>query len=276
MVIADRYSGWVSVYHFPTSATSRHLISICRALFTAYGTAEELSSDGGPQFESHEFQRFFRNWGVKHRLSSVAYPQSNGRAEAAVKTAKRIIFDNVSANGYLDNDRAAKAFLQHRNTPIVGLGLSPAQMLFHRQLRDHIPAHPKLYRLHKEWITSATEREKMLAQRNKSMEEAYNRISRELRPLEVRDRICIQNGKRWDRTGRIVEVMPNRQYRVRVDGSGRVTLRNRRFLRLIRNEAQQHTLTGQTAHTTPKMLIQPATIIPSPTLTPLNGTESTP
>ena len=193
-----------------------------------------------------------------------------------MKTAKRIIFDNVSANGSLDNDRAAKAFLQHRNTPIVGLGLSPAQLLFHRQLRDHIPAHPKLYRLHKEWITSATEREKMLAQRNKSMEEAYNRISRELRPLEVRDRICIQNGKRWDRTGRIVEVMPNRQYRVRVDGSGRVTLRNRRFLRLIGNEAQQHTQTGQTAHTTPKMLIQPATITPSPTLTPLNGTESTP
>ena len=34
---------------------------------------------------------------------------------------------------------------------------------------------------------------------------------------------------RWDRTGKL----PYRQYRVKMDGSNRVTLRNRRFLRKI-------------------------------------------
>ena len=33
------------------------------------------------------------------------------------------------------------------------------------------------------------------------------------------------------KTGRIVECLPNRQYKIRVDGSGRVTLRNRRFIK---------------------------------------------
>ena len=108
--IADRYSGWVSVYHFPISAKNHQLISICRALFQAYGAAEELSSDGGPQFVSHAFERFLKDWGVTHRLSSAEYPQSNGRAEVSVKTAKRIIFDNVSPNGSLHNDKVAKAF----------------------------------------------------------------------------------------------------------------------------------------------------------------------
>ena len=37
--------------------------------------------------------------------------------------------------------------------------------------------------------------------------------------------------KRWVKTGQIVEALPNRQYRIKVDGSGRVTLRNRRHLK---------------------------------------------
>ena len=38
---------------------------------------------------------------------------------------------------------------------------------------------------------------------------------------------------KWERTGLIVEVLQNDQYKVRVDGTGRVTLRNRKNLRII-------------------------------------------
>ena len=38
---------------------------------------------------------------------------------------------------------------------------------------------------------------------------------------------------RWDITGRVVEVKDYDQYVVRVDGSGRLTMRNRRFLRRL-------------------------------------------
>ena len=62
LCIADRFSGWITIYHFPQSATSRQLISICKASFLAYGVSEELSSDGGPQFTACEFQQFLRNW----------------------------------------------------------------------------------------------------------------------------------------------------------------------------------------------------------------------
>ena len=31
---------------------------------------------------------------------------------------------------------------------------------------------------------------------------------------------------RWSKTGTVVEILPNHQYQVKVDGSGRVTLRN--------------------------------------------------
>ena len=233
LVNADRFSGWITIYHFPQSATSRQLISICRASFQSYGVSEELSSDGGPQFASHEFKQFLENWGVQHRVSSVEYPQSNGRAEVGVKSAKRIIHDNASRNGSLDNDNAARAILQYRNTPIPEVGLSPAQMLLHRQLRDSIPTHPKHYRLHKEWILSADEREKAFASRNERTETRYDSVTHPLSQLAVQTIVRIQSGGKWNKTGRIVEVLPNRQYRIKVDGSGRVTLRNRRFLKAV-------------------------------------------
>ena len=54
--------------------------------------------------------------------------------------------------------------------------------------------------------------------------------------LNVGDHVLVQNQTgnqptRWDKTGKIVEVRPHNQYLVRMDGSGRVSIRNRRFLR---------------------------------------------
>ena len=140
LVVADRYSSWPCVYYFkPGEATSSLLINSCRDIFTNYGVPEEISSDGGPQFVAKSFKYFLHQWGVRHRISSVSYAQSNGRAESAVKSAKRMIRDNISSNGTIDTNKVAKAILQYRNTPLHDCNLSPAQILFHRQLRDSIP-----------------------------------------------------------------------------------------------------------------------------------------
>ena len=46
--------------------------------------------------------------------------------------------------------------------------------------------------------------------------------------------------RRWEKTGRVVEALDNRQFRVKVDGSNRITLRNRRFLKRISPIADLH------------------------------------
>ena len=101
------------------------------------------------------FQQFLQDWGIAHCLSLTGYPQSNGHAELGVKTSKRIIFDNTNQEVSLNNDNAARAILQHQNTPIQDLGLSLSQIIFHRQLHDYTCSHPEHYKLHKEWIITA-------------------------------------------------------------------------------------------------------------------------
>ena len=113
------------------------------------------------------------------------------------------------------------------------MGLSPAQLLLHRQIRDHIPADPSHYQLHSDWILSAEERERRTAGRDQTLCDAYNTTAHPLEPLNVQTPVMIQTKGRWDKSGRIVEVLEHRQYRVRVNGSGRVTIRNRRFLRPV-------------------------------------------
>ena len=64
----------------------------------------------------------------------------------------------------------------------------------------------------------------------------YNHTAHDLSPLYKGNTVSIQNpnSHRWDIAGRIVEALPNRQYKIRVAGSGRITLQNRRFLRKLK------------------------------------------
>ena len=60
--------------------------------------------------------------------------------------------------------------------------------------------------------------------------------TKDLPPLPVGCSVLIQNQlgnhpKRWEKRGTVVEALPHRQYKVRVDGSRRLTLRNRQFLK---------------------------------------------
>ena len=56
--------------------------------------------------------------------------------------------------------------------------------------------------------------------------------ARVLAPLQVGTHVVVKGGdKKWSKQGKIIEFLGNRQYRVNLLGSGRITLRNRRFLR---------------------------------------------
>ena len=81
-----------------------------------------------------------------------------------MKTIKRLLRDNIGKQGSLDTDRMGRALLTYRNTPNKEIGLSPAQMLYGRNLRDHLPATLEGLKQRREWMIMKDERERELWQ----------------------------------------------------------------------------------------------------------------
>ena len=234
VVIVDRYSHWPMVFRSESGAEG--LVKRLRETFVTFGIPEELTSDGGPQFKAGKTQEFLKAWGVTHRTSSVANPHANCRAELAVKTIKRMLMDNVTASGSLDVDKFQRALLMYRNSIDPQTKASPALILFGRPIRDAIPILMGRYSPHETWRELMTHREIALARRHCREHERWNEHTHRLPPLQVGDHVYLQNlvgnhPRIWERTGTVVEVRQYHQYVIRVDGSGRVTIRNRQHLR---------------------------------------------
>ena len=234
LIVVDRYSNWPIIEK--SQEGSRGLIDCLRRTFSTFGVPDELSSDGGMEFTARSTKRFLMDWGVHHRVSSVAFPHSNCRAEIGVKTAKRIIANNTDNDGNLDVDSFQRAILSYRNTPDPETKLSPAHCIFGRPTKDFIPVPRNKYNPHPTWTDMLNKREEALRNRHQRMQEVWSEHTKSLPPLNVGEYVRVQNQigpkpRRWDKTGIIVEVKGFNQYMVKMDGSHRVTLRNRRFLR---------------------------------------------
>ena len=234
VVMVDRYSGWPMVYKSESGA--KGLVKRLRETFVTFGVPEEITSDGGPEFTAGVTQQFLDSWKVHHRRTSVANPHANSRAEIAVKTVKRLLMDNTGPTGSLDTDKFQRAMLTYRNSIDPETKASPALILFGRPIRDAIPIPLGRYCPHNTWKELIVHRERALAKRHSREHEKWSEHTQMLQLLRVGDHVYIQNltgnhPKRWERTGVVIEVRQFHQYIVRVDRSGRVTLRNRQHLR---------------------------------------------
>ena len=68
--------------------------------------------------------------------------------------------------------------------------------------------------------------------------EVLKEHTKELEPLKIRDVVSVQNqtgnyARKWDKSGEVLDMLPHNQYRIRMDGSCQISLRNRQFLHKI-------------------------------------------
>ena len=244
LIIVDRFSGWphlVRAKNAGEAVGSAGLIRTLRTVFATFGVPEELSSDGGPEFTAEETKMLLKRWDIIHRLSAAYNPVSNGRAEVGVKTMKRLLEGCIRSDGSLDTDAVVAGLLQYRNTPDPSTGLSPANILFGRNLRDRIPIPPGTSIFNNSAVSPVWQqmwkvREAALSTRFAKQVDTLTAHSRDLGLLKPHDQVRIQNlcgvhPKRWDRSGQVIEQLPHDQYLVKTHGTGRILRRNRRHLR---------------------------------------------
>ena len=106
----DYYSRYIEVQKL-TSLTSASVITAMKAVFSRHGIPTTVVSDNGPQYSSLEMREFAESYGFTHITSSPHYPQANGEAERAVRTAKNLLKDSLDP--YM-------ALLSYRATQCLG------------------------------------------------------------------------------------------------------------------------------------------------------------
>ena len=98
----------------------------------------------------------------------------------------------------------SRALLQHRNTPIKGLGLSPAQLLFGRSIKGLLPVRGGDYKPAETWITCREHRELTLRLRVNLGGERWSVHTKALPAGNL--------AKRWDKTGVVLEDLGFNKY----------------------------------------------------------------
>jgi hypothetical protein len=223
LVTVDYYSNFWEVDYLENTK-SRTVIHKLKSQFARHGIPDSCMADNGPQISSQEFTQFSKDWGFEMTTSSPGYPQSNGKAEQAVKTVKRLM-----KRAKKSNSDPYFAMLDFRNTPTQEIGSSPAQRLMNRRTKTLLPTKASLLK------PKIVDNDKTMTQLEKAKDRQasyYNIGARDLPPLQERDvvRVIPRQGETNWRKATVTGQANIRSYDVLTEDGGQYR-RNRRHLR---------------------------------------------
>lgn len=217
LVLVDSYSGWFEIDQLP-NMTSATIITRLKRHFATHGAPQQLMTDNAAYFTSKEFLDFASTWDFRHITSSPHYPQSNGLAERAVRSAKHLLEKCAR-----DGTDVYAALLSLRNIPRDGLP-SPAQRLLSRRTKTLIPMTKAMYMPKVE-----TQVKEALTHARKKGKSCYDRSAKPLTSLHAGQTVRLQTNRGYDRLATVIgrASQPN-SYQVQ---AGEATyVRNRRHL----------------------------------------------
>ena len=220
----DYYSKWVNVSKLE-DLTTKSVISEFSKQFADFGRASTIRSDNGPQYSSTEFKVFVKQLGITHKTSSPGYPRSNGLAERAIQTVKKLMIKAIE-----DGKCFWHALQMQRNAPIDTDLPSPAQLLQGRNLYDGIPVKqhclfPRAYDRKEIHAKFLNKQEKMKLQHD-------SKASRERTVLTTGQPVRFKTLQgEWEKATVVSHHESNRSYNIVNNATGVTIRRNREVLR---------------------------------------------
>ena len=137
LVVVDYYSRFFEVV-IMQSTTSQKMIEALTPIFVRYGYPFTLKSDNAAQFVSEEFEEFLSKNGIEHRKSPPLWPQANGEVERQNRTLLKVL-KIAQVEGKRWKDELNKFLLAYRTTPHSTTGMTPASLMFGRELKTKLP-----------------------------------------------------------------------------------------------------------------------------------------
>nr|XP_058967969.1 uncharacterized protein K02A2.6-like [Pocillopora verrucosa] len=137
LVVVDYYSRFFEVV-IMRSTTSQKMIEALTPIFVRYGYPFTLKSDNAAQFVSEEFKEFLSKNGIEHRKSPPLWPQANGEVERQNRTLLKVL-KIAQVEGKRWKDELNKFLLAYRTTPHSTTGMTPASLMFGRELKTKLP-----------------------------------------------------------------------------------------------------------------------------------------
>ena len=198
LLLVDYYSRWIEVRKL-SSFSSRDTIEAFKSIFATHGICDIVVSDNGPQFASEEFSQFTKDYGFTHVTSSPRYPKSNGEAERAVGTVKRMW---KTSDPHL-------SLLAYRTTPLDN-GYTPSELLMGRLLQTTLPVHQNNLMPRNTTKDDIAEHEEAKRQATKQHHDQHFR-AKELSELKPDGMVYIRDSQK---DGMIIKKVAPRSYQV--------------------------------------------------------------
>lgn len=121
-----------------TSTTSTTIINKLRQMFALHGLVDEIVTDNASYFVSSTFKAFLRENGIKHIRSSPYWSRNNGLVENFNKSLKKAVrIAQVQNKNW--RTELYTFLLHYRGTEHSTTGVSPAQLLYGRQIKTKLP-----------------------------------------------------------------------------------------------------------------------------------------
>lgn len=217
LVVQDYFSRYLEIVGPLSTITSRIIIASLKKIFSRFGVPHRLRCDNGTQLCSEEIKSFAKIMGFEIVTSSPKYPRSNGLAESAVETAKKILSKCEDMDYGL---------LSYRSAPLEN-GYSPAELLMGRRVRSTVPITMENLRPAVPDQEGLQAKEKRYRMGMKRRFDQRHGVSKELPELVPGDQVWLSDIRK---KGTVISKLPEpRSYLVKLE-SGAQLRRNRAHL----------------------------------------------
>ena len=193
-----------------------------------YGYPFTLKSDNGPQFCCEEFKTFLSDHGIEHRTSPPLWPQANGQVERQNRTLLKAL-KVAHVEGKEWRGELNKFLLTYRSTPQVSTGVTPAFLMFGRELKTKFPEVKRV----DNWLNEGVRDNDW---NHKLIHKAYadNRRGAVENPVMPGDQVLLKNTKT---SGKLEANFESKPYTVQTKEGREVTVRSKEGVEYRRNSS---------------------------------------